>query len=63
MPKNAQEIADINVRNHTFAFIPPQMTDEFKIPNACSSCHADKTTAWVRDSLKSWGSVSPWRVN
>jgi len=63
MPKNAQEIADINVRNHTFAFIPPQMTDEFKIPNACSSCHADKTTSWVRDSLKLWGSVSPWRVN
>lgn len=62
MPKVAQTMGDVNVRSHTFAFIPPSMTDEFKVPNPCTSCHTDKTTAWATENLKSWGSVSPWRV-
>ena len=63
MPKIETEIADINVRSHTFKFIPPDMSDQFKMPNSCTSCHADKTTEWARETLKSWGNVSPWRVN
>jgi predicted CXXCH cytochrome family protein len=63
MPKIEQTIADVNVRSHTFAFIPPSMTDEFKIPNSCtSSCHQDKTTDWVRQTLRTWTNVSPWRA-
>ena len=62
MPKIEQTIADINVRSHTFAFITPTTTDQLKVPNACTDCHRDKSTAWARDALKSWGSVSPWRV-
>ena len=34
MPKIEQTIADVNVRSHTFKFITPAMTDQFKIPNA-----------------------------
>lgn len=63
MPQIEQTIADINVRSHTFEFIAPEMTDQFKIPNSCTGCHADKTTAWAREALKSWSNVSPWRVN
>ena len=63
MPKIEQTIADINVRSHTFNFITPEMTDLYKIPNPCTSCHADKTTAWARDIMKQWPDVSPWRVN
>ena len=63
MPKIEQTIADINVRSHTFNFITPEMTDQYKIPNPCTSCHADKTTAWARDIMKQWPDVSPWRVN
>jgi predicted CXXCH cytochrome family protein len=63
MPKIETTIADINVRSHTFNFITPEMTDQYKIPNACTSCHADKTTEWARESLKGWSGVSPWRVN
>jgi len=63
MPKIEQTIADINVRSHTFNFITPEMTDQYKIPNPCTSCHADKTTAWARDTMKQWPDVSPWRVN
>ncbi len=63
MPKVEQTIADINVRSHTFNFIPPEMTDQYKIPNSCTSCHTDKTAAWARETMRSWPEVSPWRVN
>jgi predicted CXXCH cytochrome family protein len=64
MPKIEQEIADINVRSHTFNFIPPEMTDQYKIPNSCTTgCHTDKSTAWARDALKGWSNISPWRAN
>lgn len=63
MPKIEQEIGDVNVRSHTFAFIAPEMTDQFKIPNSCTaSCHMDKDTRWARDTLKTWANVSPWRI-
>jgi len=57
-----QTIADINVRSHTFAFITPAMTDEYKIPNPVLSCHTDKSTDG-RERMKQWPGVSPWRVN
>jgi predicted CXXCH cytochrome family protein len=63
MPKIAQTIADVNVRSHTFAFIRPELTDQFKIPNPCTSCHDDRSTDWARDVLKSWSNVSPWRAH
>jgi predicted CXXCH cytochrome family protein len=62
MPKIAQEIADVNVRSHTFAFITPSMTDEYKIPNPCTGCHTDRTTNWARAAIKGWRCISPWRV-
>jgi predicted CXXCH cytochrome family protein len=63
MPKIEQEIGDINVRSHTFEFIPPSMTDAFKIPNSCTAtCHQDRNTDWVRQTMRSWSNVSPWRV-
>jgi len=63
MPKIEQTIADVNVRSHTFKFITAALTDEFKIPNPCISCHAEKNTAWVRETMRGWQGVSPWRVN
>jgi predicted CXXCH cytochrome family protein len=62
MPKIEQTIADVNVRSHTFRFITPMMTDIYKIPNPCTDCHKDKTTAWATAQLKSWINVSPWRI-
>jgi predicted CXXCH cytochrome family protein len=62
MPKIAQTIADVNVRSHTFRFVPPGETDAEKIPNACNVCHKDKTTGWAAEALKSWSDRSPWRV-
>ena len=62
MPKIEQTIADINVSSHTFHFVTPGQTDTLKIPNACNTCHTDKTTAWANDALKTWSDRSPWRV-
>ena len=50
------------VRSHTFQFLSPAMTDKYKIPNPCTSCHKDKSTQWATQQLMSWQSVSPWRV-
>ncbi len=62
MPKIEQTIGDVNVRAHTFRFISPAMSDTLKIPNACTLCHADKTTAWATAALKTWSDRSPWRL-
>jgi hypothetical protein len=62
MPKIEQTIADINVRSHTFKFIPPPATELLKVPNSCNSCHTDQTARWAKDALKTWPQFSPWRV-
>ncbi|PYU82678.1 MAG: cytochrome C [Acidobacteria bacterium] len=61
MPKMGTTIADVKVRAHTFAFISPAMTDKYKIPNPCTSCHTDKSTAWATEALRHWPERSPWR--
>ena len=61
MPKIETEgVPGAFVRAHTFRFIPPQMTDQYKIPNACTSCHADKSTAWAIAAMRDWPERSPW---
>ena len=63
MPKIEQTIADINVRSHTFRFITPAMTDQYKIPNPCTNCHKDKSTAWAAEQMKAGRMFLPggWR--
>jgi predicted CXXCH cytochrome family protein len=63
MPKIATTIADVTVRAHTFAFVTPAMTEKYKIPNPCTSCHADKSTAWATEAMHQWPERSPWRVD
>jgi predicted CXXCH cytochrome family protein len=62
MPQIQTTIADVKVHAHTFKFITPDMTDQYKIPNPCISCHADKTTAWANDAMRRWPERSPWRL-
>ncbi len=54
--------ANTMVHAHTFRFITPAMTDKYKIPNPCTSCHTDKTTAWASDTMQRWDERSPWRI-
>ena len=62
MPKIAQTIGKVNVSSHTFKFITPSQSESMNIPNACTTCHADKNNAWASASLKGWGNHSPWRM-
>jgi predicted CXXCH cytochrome family protein len=62
MPKIQQTIADINVRSHTFDFITPSMTDQYKVPNPCTTCHTNQTTEWAREIMRGWSDLSPWRT-
>lgn len=52
MPKIEQTIADVNVRAHTFRFVP----------QACNVCHKDKDAAWTKETMSHWSNVSPWRL-
>ncbi len=61
MPKIETTVANVMVSAHTFRFIPPEMTDKYKIPNSCTSCHGDKTTEWAENALRKWPGHSPWR--
>jgi predicted CXXCH cytochrome family protein len=63
MPKIEVTVANINVRAHTFQFIAPPMTDKYKIPNPCTSCHTDKTTSWAAETVRHWPERSPWRID
>ena len=50
------------VHAHTFRFISPEMTDKYKIPNPCTSCHRGKATAWAEEAMAKWKGEPPWRV-
>jgi predicted CXXCH cytochrome family protein len=63
MPKIETTIADVKVRAHTFGFITPAMSDKYKIPNPCTSCHADKSVGWATEALRHWPERSPWRLD
>jgi predicted CXXCH cytochrome family protein len=55
MPKIESEgVPGAFVRAHTFRFISPAMTDHYKIPNPCTTCHADKSSAWAQDAIAHW---------
>jgi predicted CXXCH cytochrome family protein len=62
MPKIEQTVGNVNVASHTFHFVSPVETDKLKIPNACNTCHQDKTTAWAAAAIKGWSDKSPWRM-
>ena len=63
MPKIESEgVPGAYVHAHTFRFISPAMTDKYKMPNPCTSCHADKSTAWEENAMSHWSERSPWRL-
>ena len=62
MPSIARTVGDVNVRSLTFKFISPVMTEQYGVPNPCTSCHTDQSTEWAIEELRTWPSASPWRV-
>ncbi|MGA8089522.1 MAG: cytochrome c3 family protein [Terracidiphilus sp.] len=62
MPKIAQTLGNNDVSSHTFRFISPRLTQQFGIPNPCTSCHTGKSNEWAIAQLKNWSTTSPWRI-
>lgn len=63
MPKIESEgVPGAFVHAHTFRFVSPVMTDKYQIPNPCTSCHQEKSTAWAEDAMSHWAEQSPWRL-
>jgi predicted CXXCH cytochrome family protein len=63
MPKIATEgVPGSFVSSHTFKFITPAMTDKYKMPNACTTCHTGRSTDWATKEMMTWRTISPWRV-
>ena len=60
MPKVTRTTVDVYIRSHTFRFITPAMTEQYKIPNACNLCHKDKSSPWATDALRHWSDHSQW---
>jgi predicted CXXCH cytochrome family protein len=60
MPKIEVTIKGQFVSSHTFNFIWPRLTEQFGIPNACNTCHKDKSPAWSTAQLEHWNTISPW---
>ncbi len=61
MPKTGKHTKEspLSVRTHIFGFVSPADTKKYKVPNACTNCHKDKSLDWADQSLAKWG-MSQW---
>lgn len=41
-------------RDHSFVIPRPDLSDIYGTPNACTSCHEGKTSAWASENLDTW---------
>jgi hypothetical protein len=41
-------------RDHTFQPPVPEMTARYGVPNACTTCHEDKTPEWAASTMDTW---------
>lgn len=63
MPKIESEgVPGTFVSAHTFRVVTPAMTDKYQMPDACTSCHKDQTTAWATAAMRRWSHQSPWTL-
>jgi predicted CXXCH cytochrome family protein len=53
MPKTVISL-NATMRDHTMSVPAPENTVAFNIPNACTSCHADRKAAWAVGVLDEW---------
>ncbi len=62
MPKTGKHLksSPLTARTHVFGFITPDDTRKYGVPNACTSCHDDKTLEWAEEKLKEWG-MAQWK--
>lgn len=47
-------------RDHSFVIPRPDLSDRYGMPNACTSCHENRTNVWASGSLDEWFGTG-WR--
>lgn len=47
-------------RDHSFVVPRPDLSDRYGTPNACTSCHENKTNVWASETLDEWFGTG-WR--
>ncbi|NOR40605.1 MAG: tetratricopeptide repeat protein, partial [Gammaproteobacteria bacterium] len=58
MPARTYMVVDPR-RDHSIRIPRPDLSSELGIPNACNTCHADKSSAWAADNIKTWYGHDP----
>ncbi|RMF23005.1 MAG: hypothetical protein D6760_06255, partial [Deltaproteobacteria bacterium] len=53
MPPRTYMQVDVR-RDHSFRIPRPDLSVEFGTPNACTSCHEDKTPEWAAAAARTW---------
>jgi predicted CXXCH cytochrome family protein len=53
----------IRRRDHTFQPPVPENTAQFGIPNACTTCHDDRSPEWAAKQMNAWWNDGPRRTN
>jgi len=53
MPENRYMGVD-DRRDHSFKIPRPDLSIAFNTPNACTSCHGDKSNQWATKTLENW---------
>jgi len=54
MPKEVVSLRRSAMRDHSVGIPAPENTERFGIPNACGSCHRDRSPRWAVDTLARW---------
>jgi predicted CXXCH cytochrome family protein len=53
MPTKTYMIVDPR-RDHSFRVPRPDLSMQFGVPNACTSCHRDRTAEWAAEKVRNW---------
>lgn len=62
MPQRTYMVVDERA-DHSLRVPRPDLSDRLGTPNACSGCHADKTTQWAAERVAGWYPNSDYRGN
>ena len=58
MPERFYMVVDRR-RDHYFRIPRPDLTAAYGMPNACNSCHSDRTPAWAARAVDGWRGAHP----
>lgn len=53
MPERTYMVVDPR-RDHSFKVPRPDLTLEIGIPNACNTCHEDRSPGWAKETVEAW---------